>query len=165
MAFKGIVVVDCTHVLAGPFCTYALALLGADVIKIESPDRPDCARGRGPNAELNAAGMGLTYQVQASGKKSLALDLRSDEGKRIFFLLLLKADVLVVNYLHLPVQEAEIRARNPRLIFCSITGFGTNCVPAFDNTIQASSGTISQCNGVKPGVSFVDYSAGLIKNF
>jgi hypothetical protein len=73
-------VLDLTHVLAGPFCTYQLGLLGADVIKIEDPSNPDCARGRGPDDALNAAGLGLNYQVQGGNKRSLAMNLRSAEG-------------------------------------------------------------------------------------
>jgi crotonobetainyl-CoA:carnitine CoA-transferase CaiB-like acyl-CoA transferase len=62
-AFETVKMLDLTHVLAGPFCAYQFALLGADVIKIEPPHRPDCARGRGPDPARNAEGLGLNYQV------------------------------------------------------------------------------------------------------
>lgn len=75
-ALSGLRVIELSQVLAGPFCGYQFALLGADVIKVELPHSPDCARGRGPLATLNAAGIGLTYQVQGGNKKSLALDFR-----------------------------------------------------------------------------------------
>ena len=78
--FDGIRVLDLTHVLAGPFCTYQLAVLGADVIKIESPHAPDCARGRGPDAASNAALRGLNYEVQGGNKRALALDLQDADA-------------------------------------------------------------------------------------
>ena len=70
-----------SQVLAAPFCGYQFALLGADVIKVEVPDLPDCARRRGPLSTLNDKGVGLTYQVQGSNKKSLALDIRTEQGR------------------------------------------------------------------------------------
>ncbi len=96
--FENIRILDLTHVLAGPFCAYQFALLGADVIKIEPPGDPDCARGRGPDRRLNQSLRGLTYQVQGSNKRALSVDLRAAEGKEILAALIPTADVFLENY-------------------------------------------------------------------
>ena len=93
-ALQNIKVLDVTHVLAGPFCTYQLALLGADVLKVEPPTTPDCARGRGPDDAANAAGLGLNYQVQGGNKRAVALDLADPDGRDIFLDLVRDADEL-----------------------------------------------------------------------
>lgn len=168
-ALNGFRVLDLTHVLAGPFCTYQFALLGADVIKVEDPANPDCARGRGPDDGMNARQLGLTYQVQAGNKRSLALDLGSEPGRNILLDLAREADVLVENYTtgalaRLGLGYDDVAAVNPAIVYCSMTGFGDSGpaseTGAYDNVIQAASGIVGQCNGVKPGVSFVDYAAG-----
>ena len=173
-ALSGITVLDLTHVLAGPFCTYQLALLGADVIKIEDPANPDCARGRGPDDALNAAGLGLNYQVQGGNKRSLALNLRDASAVEILKSLAKTADIVVENYATgalaaLGIGYEALSAINPRLIHCAITGYGDSGPQAehgaYDNVIQATSGTIAQCGGVKPGVSFVDYATGYAAAF
>jgi crotonobetainyl-CoA:carnitine CoA-transferase CaiB-like acyl-CoA transferase len=167
--YHNIKILDLTHVLAGPFCTYQFALLGADVIKIEPPDNPDCARGRGPDPAQNSALRGLNYQVQASNKRAMALDLKKARGREIFIKIARTADVLVENYRtgaldDLGLGYEDLKKINPRLIYCSLTGFGTGGPKdghtAYDNTIQAASGIIEQSSGHKPGVSFVDYAAG-----
>lgn len=170
----GIKVLDLTHVLAGPFCSYQLALMGADVLKIEDPLNPDCARGRGADDGLNAAGLGLNYQVQGGNKRSLALNLRSPEGADVLRKLVSRADILVENYTTgalagLGLGYGELSEVNPQLIHCSLTGYGDSGPQAehgaYDNTIQAASGTIAQCGGIKPGVSFVDYATGYAAAF
>lgn len=170
----GITVLDLTHVLAGPFCSYQLGLLGADVIKIENPNQPDCARGRGPDDALNALGLGLTYQVQGGNKRSLALDLRQPDGRAVLCDLAKTADIIVENYTTgalaaLGLGPAQLTAINPRLIQCSITGYGDSGPQghngAYDNVIQATSGTIAQCDDTKPAVSFVDYATGYAAAF
>lgn len=173
-ALNGIRVLDLTHVLAGPFCTYQLALLGADVTKIERPGAPDCARGRGPDDAGNAAGLGLNYQVQGGNKKSFAVDLSIPDGAAILRKLIDQADVLVENYAtgalaKLGLDYDSLKAGKPDLIYCSITGYGDTGTQAthgaYDNVIQAASGTIAQCGGIKPGVSFVDYATGYAAAF
>ncbi|MES0884939.1 CaiB/BaiF CoA transferase family protein [Roseibium sp. SCP14] len=168
-ALKDIKVLDVTHVLAGPFCSYQLALLGADVLKIESPFEPDCARGRGPDDKANAAGLGLNYQVQASNKRAIALDLADARGRDILLQLVRTADVFVENYTtggmaRLGLGYETLSEINPALVHCSISGYGDTGPNAgkgaYDNVIQAVSGTVAQCGGIKPGVSFVDYSTG-----
>lgn len=167
--YHNIKILDLTHVLAGPFCTYQFALLGADVIKIEPPDNPDCARGRGPDPSQNAALRGLNYQVQASNKRAMTLDLKAGRGQEILKEMIKTADVLVENYRTgaldaLGLGYDHVKKINSKLIYCSLTGFGADGPKtghnAYDNTIQAASGIIEQSAGHKPGVSFVDYAAG-----
>ena len=79
--FDGIRVIDVTHVLAGPFATYQLALLGADVIKVEHPDEPDQSRGTGTDKALNRAGLGTAFLAQGSNKRAITLDLKTEAGR------------------------------------------------------------------------------------
>ena len=173
-AFDGVRVLDLTHVLAGPFCTYQLAVLGADVIKIEPPGDPDCARGRGPDAARNAALRGLNFEVQGGNKRALALDLKAERGRAILLRLAAGADVLVENYragalAALGLGDAAFESANPALIRCSITGFGQEGpraeVNAYDNVLQAASGVMTRTGTaasgpLKTGASFVDYASG-----
>ena len=168
-ALQGIKVIELSQVLAAPFCGYQFSLLGAEVIKVEMPEAPDCARNRGPIAELNKNGLGLTYQVQGGNKKSLAIDLRTDAGRETLLRLVESADVFLENYATGVMEELgfgydELCVRNPGIVYCSMTGYGDtgpkSSKGAYDNTIQAASGIISQSDGNKPGLSFVDYAAG-----
>ena len=95
--FEGIRILDLTHVFAGPFCTFQLAVMGAEVIKIESPNAPDMMRDEGNFDDLNELGLSNFYICQNSEKKSLSLDLKVEKDK-IFLKLLETADVLVQNY-------------------------------------------------------------------
>ena len=97
--FRGLRVVDFTHVLAGPACAYYLGLMGADVIKVESVGRGDAMRHRG-GTDRDAArdAMSTAYLTQGAGKKSLALDLGQPEGLEVMHRLLATADVLVENH-------------------------------------------------------------------
>lgn len=168
-ALHGIRIIEVSQVLAAPFCGYQFALLGAEVVKVELPDSPDCARGRGPLSGLNDQGIGLTYQVQGGNKQSLALDIRTNAGRAALLQLVETADVFLENYATGVMRDLELgyedlRQRNPTIIYCSMTGYGDRgpkaSKGAYDNTIQAASGAIAQSGGVKPGVSFVDYAAG-----
>ena len=173
--FEGIRVLDLTHVLAGPFCTFQLANLGAEVIKIESPALPDMTRDDGSIAELNEDLIGTLFQAQSAGKKSVALDLKTAAGRDVFMRLVKSADVLVQNYsgekiAALGLDYDALAAVNPRLIYCSMTGFGRTGPkaehPAYDVVIQAFSG-IMMANGWSPGdpplrvgPPMVDYGTG-----
>ena len=81
--FEGIRVIDATHVLAGPFATYQLAVLGADVIKVEHPDDPDQSRSNGTDKALNDRNMGTAFLTQASNKRSITLDLKSEADREV----------------------------------------------------------------------------------
>jgi len=144
-------VLDMTNVLSGPFCTLHLALLGAEVIKIEVPGAGDLARKLGNVPELNKKLMGTSFLAQNANKKSLTLNLKADEGKEIFRKLLETADVLVENFrpgvltrLGFPWEELE--KINPKLVYCSISGFGQTGPdakkPAYDQIIQGLSGAM-----------------------
>ncbi|MFI1255472.1 CaiB/BaiF CoA transferase family protein [Streptomyces netropsis] len=168
-AFAGVRVLDLTHVLAGPFAAYQLAVLGADVIKIEPPDRPDFVRERGPDAALNGQLRGVNYQVQGGNKRAMTLDLRTAGGREIFRSLAGTADVVIENYRtgaldRLGVGYEELSAANPGLVYCSMTGYGQSGpraeVNAYDNVIQAASGVIARCGGHKPDLAFIDYASG-----
>ncbi|GGY01556.1 CaiB/BaiF CoA transferase family protein [Streptomyces hiroshimensis] len=168
-AFSGVRVLDLTHVLAGPFAAYQLGVLGADVIKIEPPGRPDFVRGRGPDPELNRQLRGINYQVQGGGKRAMTLDLKTPGGREVFRSLVRTADVVVENYRagaleRLGVGYDDLSAINPRLIHCSMTGYGQSGpraeVNAYDNVVQAASGVIARCDGRKPDVAFIDYGSG-----
>jgi crotonobetainyl-CoA:carnitine CoA-transferase CaiB-like acyl-CoA transferase len=173
-AFAGIRVVDLTHVLAGPFATYQLAVLGADVIKIEHPERPDQVRETGTDPVLGRALMGTNYLSQGSNKRSLTLDLSRPAGRAVLARLIAGADVLVENYRAGALDalgfgyEAAV-ALKPDLVYCSITGFGHTGPKrghtAYDGIIQAASGLMSvtgtpETTPLKVGAPVVDYAAG-----
>jgi crotonobetainyl-CoA:carnitine CoA-transferase CaiB-like acyl-CoA transferase len=173
--FDGIRVLDLTHVLAGPFCTYQLAVLGADVLKIEEPGAGDIARQTGCDRALNRRLMGTSYLTQNGNKRSMTLDLKDPRGRGVLVRLAKRADVLVENYrtgamAELGLGYEALRARNPRLIYCSLTGFGQDGPKAQDNAydcvIQAISGLMSTTGwpglpSVKTGAPVIDYASGL----
>src|SRR6516165_1046921 len=177
--FEGIRVIDATHVLAGPFATYQLALLGADVIKIEHPDNPDQSRLAGTDRELNRRQMGTAYLTQASNKRSLTLDLKQARDRDILKKLVLTADVFVENYRPgafeaLGLGYEELAAINPRLIYASFSAFGQHGLrgvqTAYDHVIQATSGIMAmtdtpEINPVKFGSPAVDYATGMTGAF
>lgn len=149
---QGVRVLDLTHVLSGPFATYQMALLGADVIKVENPSGGDLARRLGGAPQLNRELMGASFQAQNAGKKSVALNLGTDEGREVFRSLVETADVLVENFrpgvmARLQLGYEDLRKINPRLIYCSISGFGQDgplkAKPAYDQIIQGMAGVMS----------------------
>ncbi|MGE5340006.1 MAG: CaiB/BaiF CoA transferase family protein [Candidatus Omnitrophota bacterium] len=144
-------VLDMTNVLSGPFATMHLALLGAEVIKIENPVGGDLARCLGNVPKLNKEFMGTSFLAQNANKKSLTLNLKTPEGKEIFRKLVETADVLVENFRpdvmsRLGFPYAELCKLNPRLIYCGISGFGQTgpdaFKPAYDQIIQGVSGVM-----------------------
>lgn len=149
---SGIRVLDLTNVLAGPYCAYQLALLGADVIKVEAPNGGDLARQLGASAELNAAGMGASFLAQNAGKRSVVLDLKKEEDKQRFLDLVATADALIENFrpgvmARLGLGYEELKEARPSLVYCAISGFGQTGPmrnnPAYDQIIQGLSGIMS----------------------
>ncbi len=146
---ENIRVLDMTNVLSGPFCTLHLALLGAEVVKIEVPGSGDLARRLGNVPALNQKMMGTSFLAQNSNKKSITLNLKADEGKEIFSKLLKTADVVVENFRpgvmdRLGFSWDEMSKINPKLVYCAISGFGQSGPdakkPAYDQIIQGLSG-------------------------
>ena len=149
---SGIRVLDMTNVLAGPFCCHQLAHMGAEVIKIEAVGRGDLARQLGADRGLATRKMGISFLAQNAGKKSLTLDLKSEDGKAIFERLLTTADILVENFRpgvmkRLGLDYDRLKERHPQLIYCAISGFGQDGPmsrrPAYDQIIQGLSGVMS----------------------
>jgi CoA:oxalate CoA-transferase len=149
---SGIRVLDLTNVLAGPYCAYQLALLGADVIKVEQPGGGDLARQLGASPELNKAGMGASFLAQNAGKRSVALDLKKEADRERFLDLVATADALVENFRpgvmeRLGLSFERLREIRPGLVYCAISGFGQTGPmrdnPAYDQIIQGLSGVMS----------------------
>jgi crotonobetainyl-CoA:carnitine CoA-transferase CaiB-like acyl-CoA transferase len=172
--FEGIRVIDATHVLAGPFATHQLAVLGADVIKVEHPDDPDQSRGVGSDKELNRRNMGTAFLTQASNKRSITLDLKLEKDRDILKKLVTIADVFVENYRPgafeaLGLGYEAMAAINPRLIYASFSAFGQHgprgTQTAYDHVIQATSGIMAMTgtkdlHPIKFGTPAVDYATG-----
>ncbi|MFT3819948.1 MAG: CoA transferase [Rubrivivax sp.] len=178
-ALQGIRVLDLTNVLAGPFCAYQLALLGAEVVKVEVPGEGDLARQLGAEPALNAAHMGASFLAQNAGKKSLTLNLKSARGKDILRRLVRQSDVLVENFRpgvmqRLGLSHEALAAENPQLIYCAISGFGQEGpmkgAPAYDQIIQGLSGMMSITGGagsapLRVGYPVADTLAGITAAF
>lgn len=174
LPFSDIRVVDFTHVIAGPFCAHQLAVLGAEVIKIEPPAMPDMVRYDGGDHAAVDEGMASVFLGQASNKRTVAIDLKSEEGRAIVLSIIEKADVVIENYrsdalASLGLGYEDAKAVNPRIIYCSLTGFGQTGPKAqhtaYDNVIQAFSGLMAatgsaQSGPMKVGPPVLDYGTG-----
>jgi crotonobetainyl-CoA:carnitine CoA-transferase CaiB-like acyl-CoA transferase len=177
--FEGIRVIDITHVLAGPFAAYQLAVLGADVIKVEHPDDPDQSRGAGTDKDLNRRQMGTAFLTQASNKRSITLDLKQEKDREILKKLVATADIFVENYRPgafeaLGLGYEALSKINPKLIYASFSAFGQKGPrgeqTAYDHVIQATSGIMAmtgtpEVNPVKFGSPAVDYATGMTGAF
>ncbi|MBF6100942.1 CaiB/BaiF CoA transferase family protein [Nocardia cyriacigeorgica] len=166
----GVRVVDLSRVLAGPYCTALLADAGADVVKVEAVSGED-ARHLGPFRD----GESIYFTVLNRGKRSIALDLKSADGRDALLRLIEDADVVVENFrpgvtTRLGVDYAAARARNPRIVYASISGFGQHGpmsgAAAYDLVVQALSGIMSitgspESGPTRLGESFGDLIAGL----
>jgi CoA:oxalate CoA-transferase len=149
---SGLKVVDLTNVLAGPFCTYQLALLGAEVIKVEVPGSGDLARQLGADPALSKRLMGASFLAQNANKKSIALNLKEEAGKAVFKRLVGTADVVVENFRpgvmdRLGLGYSALSELNAGLVYCAISGFGQQGpmrdAPAYDQIVQGLSGLMS----------------------
>ena len=168
---EGITVLDCSWVLSGPYASMVLADLGADVIKVERPPWGDIARTTTPYQNGYS---GYFFSINR-GKRSMSIDFRQEEGRELFRKLAEKVDVVLENFTpgtmeRLGVGYEALKERNPRLIFCSISGFGQTGPyrerPALDIVVQGMGGILSitgEKGGppVRPGASYGDLSAGL----
>lgn len=175
----GVRVLDMTNVLAGPYACYQLALMGAEVIKVEVPNGGDLARRLGSDSQLNGDLMGVSFLAQNAQKRSITLDLKSDGGKEVMRRLVAEADVLCENFrpgvlARLGFGWDELRAINSRLIYCAISGFGQTgplrSKPAYDQIIQGGSGMMSvtgtaETSPLRAGYPIADTLGGLAAAF
>ncbi|WP_341666632.1 CaiB/BaiF CoA transferase family protein [Alcaligenes sp. SDU_A2] len=174
---RGIRVLDLTTVLAGPYSTYQLALLGADVIKLEKPEEGDWARQGAP--ALSAPDLSAQFVAQNAGKRSITVNLKSPEGVRQVLELIDTCDVLVENFApgvaaRLGLGFEAVKSRKPNIVYCSISGYGQDgpmsARPAYDHVVQAASG-ITMLTGTSAtvpnriGPPIVDYLAGIYGAF
>jgi len=171
----GIRVLDLTNVLSGPFATLHLALLGAEVLKIEPPDSGDLARKLGNVPKLNEDLMGTSFLAQNANKKSLTLNLKHPDAQLIFKRLTETADVVVENFrpgvmARFGLSYETLSAINPRLVYCAISGFGQTgpdaMKPAYDQIIQGLSGIMAingdeRLNPLRCGFPICDTVGGL----
>ena len=174
--FEGIRVIDFTQVIAGPYCTYQLAALGADVIKLEQPGTGDQGRRlMAPTPAARDAGRSALFSAVNSGKRSLTLDLKHPEARPVVERLVANADVVVENFKagtmeRLGLGPDVLMAANPKLIYCAISGYGQSGpragAAAYDPVVQAASGMMS-VNGyddtgpTKVGFWVVDMTTGM----
>lgn len=172
-ALAGLRVVDLTRILAGPFCTMTLADMGADVIKVEPPGAGDDTRGWGPPF---VEGESTYFMSVNRNKRSLTLNLAVEAGQNILATLVKKADVLIDNFKLGTLDkwgftDAWFDANAPRLVRCSITGYGATgpkaALPGYDFILQAESGLMSICGTqdgepTKYGVAIVDICTGML---
>ena len=152
----GIRIADFSHVMAGPYATHLLRLLGAEVIKIESPGKGDAMRNYG--ADRRYDGMAPAFIAVNAGKKSIALDLKDPADLAVARQLVERCDVVIENFRpgvmqRLGLGPDALRAANPKLVYCSVSGYGQSGPrrdwPAIDNIVQATSGMMSL--GGEPG--------------
>jgi CoA:oxalate CoA-transferase len=172
---EGIKIVDLTMVLSGPFATLHLALLGAEVIKIEPPDSGDLARKLGNVPKLNEELMGTSFLAQNANKKSITLNLKHPEAQKVFRRLVETTDVVVENFRpgvmdRFGLSYKSLCEINPRLIYCAISGFGQSgpdaMKPAYDQIIQGLSGVMAingdeRLNPLRCGFPVCDTVGGL----
>ncbi len=149
--FTGVKILDFTRVLAGPYGSYQLALLGADVIKVESRDGDDMRYGNRAN-DWEKRGLAAPWVAVNAGKRSITLDLKKPKAIEVVKRLAAKADVVMENFRpgvmdKLGIGYETLKAINPRLIYCAVSGFGQvgpeRATAAFDGMIQAMSGLMS----------------------
>jgi crotonobetainyl-CoA:carnitine CoA-transferase CaiB-like acyl-CoA transferase len=166
-------VVDLTRILAGPLCTMMLGDMGADVIKVEPPDKGDDTRGWGPPF---IAGEAAYFLGVNRNKRSLTLNMAVPAGQKILAGLVEKADVLIDNFRIGTLEkwgftDAWFEQHAPRLVRCSITGYGSTgpkaALPGYDFILQAESGLMSICGApdgapTKYGVAIVDVCTGML---
>jgi CoA:oxalate CoA-transferase len=172
-------ILDLTNVLAGPFCCYQLAQLGAEVIKVEVPGAGDLARALGADPELNLRGMGASFLAQNAGKRSMTLNLKAPKGREAFGRLVATSDVVVENFRpgvmdRLGVGYTALKAAKPDIIYCAISGFGQDGPlkfnPAYDQIIQGLCGVMSvtgdaQSAPLRVGYPVADTMGGITAAF
>jgi crotonobetainyl-CoA:carnitine CoA-transferase CaiB-like acyl-CoA transferase len=172
-------ILDLTNVLAGPFCCYQIAQLGAEVIKVEVPGLGDLARQLGADPELNRRGMGASFLAQNAGKRSITLNLKHPNGCEAFRRLVASSDALVENFRpgvmdRLGLGYTALKAVRSDIVYCAISGFGQDgplkSNPAYDQIIQGLCGVMSvtgdaQSAPLRVGYPVADTMGGLTAAF
>jgi len=166
-AFAGIRVVDFSQVLAGPFCTQQLSLLGADVIKIEEPKLGDQSRGIMADNDIGRIGMSPYFLAMNANKRSMTLDLKHPRAKEVLERLLAGADVVVQNFRagvldRLGFGYEAVRKIRPDIVYCSMSGYGQEGpyakAPAYDGALQAVSGMMAVTGYPEQGPTRVGFT-------
>lgn len=179
LPLSGIRILDVSNVLAGPFCGYQLAMLGAEVVKIEQPGDGDLARRLGADPQAASMLMGASFVAVNAGKQSVTINLKEERGKSIFRQMASTADVVLENFRpgvmkRLGVDYETLSRANPSLIYCAISGFGESSHlaqrPAYDQIIQGLSGIMSvtgdsQTTPLRVGFPACDTIGGLTAAF
>ena len=172
--FEGIRILDATHVFAGPYCTYQMGWLGAEIVRVEAVKPLDFIRYGSPDKAQQEAGMADAFLIQNANKHSVALDLKDPRGQDAFRKLAATADVVIENYrpgtmAKLGLGPEDLRRDRPDLIYLSLSGFGQSGplrdIPAYDHFVQGVSGMMSvqddgESGPVRVGWPVIDYVAG-----
>mgnify|MGYP001812270525 CR=1 FL=1 len=170
----GVRILDASHVVAGPFASYQLALMGAEVIRIDRVVGDDFVRFHGGTDAMRTAGLGASYVSQNAGKSCIQLDLKDPRGIDLFKRLAATADVVLENFRpgvvdRLGIGYEAMRAIKPDVIYCSLTGYGPDGpmrdAPAYDHIVQGVSGLMSttgtpETGPMRSGIPITDYLAG-----
>ncbi len=170
----GLRLLDASHVVAGPFASYQLHLMGAEVIRIDSLDATDFVRYHGGTEEMRAAGLGASHIAQSAGKRSIRLNLKDPRGKDLFKRLAATSDALLENFRpgvmdRLGLGYDAIRDVRPDIVYCSLTGYGPTGpmrdAPAYDHIVQGVCGLMSttgtrETGPMRSGIPITDYLAG-----
>ena len=169
----GIRAVDLTQVIAGPYCGLQLALLGAEVIKIEAPQGDPMRWRGGSSQQLAQQGLSTNYQAHAKGRQIVYVDWNSEKGQQALRSQISTADIFICNLRahvlpSLGLSIEHLRQQYPRLVICTLSGYiGEQCAswPAYDNTIQAACGLMhlngSEASGARVGTPIMDYACGM----
>lgn len=171
----GVRILDASHVIAGPFATYQLCLMGATAVRVERLGGDDFVRHHGGSDRMRAAGLGGSFAAQNAGKSCILLDLKAPGGQDVFLKLAASSDVVVENYRpgvmdRLGVGYENIKAIKSDIVYCSLTGYGDTGplagAPAYDHIVQGVSGLMSMTGTgasgpQRVGLPIVDYIAGL----
>lgn len=178
--FEGVRVVDLTQAISGPFATYQLALMGAEIIKVEQPGIGDQGRQMYPlDDAMRSAGHSAIFMSANAGKRSMTLNLKHPDAPEVLHRLVREADVVVENFKagtmdRLDLGWDSLRAINPKLIYCAVTGFGQtgprSHAAAYDPTVQALSGMMAvngtaETGPMRVGAIVVDIASSLTTAF
>ncbi len=170
----GVRILDASHVVAGPFASYQLGLMGAEVIRIDRIVGDDFVRFHGGTEAMRTAGLGASYISQNAGKSCIQLDLKDARGVELFKRLAATADVVLENFRpgvmdRLGIGYEAMREIKPDVIYCSLTGYGPDGpmrdAPAYDHIVQGVSGLMSttgtpETGPMRSGIPITDYLAG-----